>query len=193
MWGKTICHRMFVWLAVVAGCSILVQTASACDRDKLARLASGIPLTAQQLRPLASTGAQLAAGSGTQNVGAAITGLWMVTDFVEGQPYDQYFDTWHADGNEMFIDNTNPAADNVCQGIWKQVAVNRYKLKHVSWTFDETGTVNGTAIFHDIVQLSADGNSFAGSENVYLYDLNGNLVGEYDGDVLQGTRITMNF
>ena len=53
--------------------------------------------------------------------------------------------------------------------------------------------VSGSAIFHDVVQLSADGNSFTGSENVYIYDLNGNLVAEYDGDVLQATRITVDF
>jgi hypothetical protein len=72
-------------------------------------------------------------------------------------------------------------------------AVNGFRLNHVSRTFDETGAVNGTAVFHDIVQMRPDGDSFIGSKNVYLYDLNGALVAEYDGDVLQATRIAVDF
>jgi hypothetical protein len=192
MLRTTIRNRMLVFVAVAASFTLFVQSASACDRDKLARLASGASQAAH-IKTSTTDAAKQVAGSGMPKPAQGMIGLWQVTDFYQGQVFDQYFDTWNADGNEFFIDNTNPAADNVCQGIWKQVSVNAFKLKHVSWTFDSTGTVNGTAIFHDVVQVSADGNSFTGTENVLIYDLNGVLVAEYDGDVLQATRITVDF
>lgn len=107
--------------------------------------------------------------------------------------FAEAFDTWNADGTEYFIDTENPASDNVCNGTWVSTDVHNYKLKHVSWTFDENGVVNGTAIFHDTVQLSDDGNSFAGKEDVFLYDLDGNLVDEFLGDVLDAKRIEVDF
>ena len=187
---RTLRNGMLVLLAVAASFSLLVQSASACDRDKLSRLASGIPLAANART---STADSYKPAGDMQKPGQGMIGLWMVTDYYQDQIVDMYFDSWHADGNELFIDATNPAADNVCQGIWRQVTPTTFKLKHVSWTFDDTGTVNGTAIFHDVVTVSADGNSFNGNENVYIYDLNGDLVAEYDGDVLKATRIMVDF
>ncbi len=192
MLGKTIRNRMLVLVAVAASFNLLVQTAAACDRDKLARLASGASLAAH-VKTSATEASKQVASTGMAKPGESMTGLWLVTDLYQGQVFDQYFDSWHADGNELFVDDTSPAADNVCQGIWQQVSTNTFKLKHVSWTFDGTGAVNGTAIFHDVVQVSADGNSFTGTENVYVYDLNGNLIAEYDGDNLQASRIRVDF
>jgi hypothetical protein len=48
-------------------------------------------------------------------------------------------------------------------------------------------------IFHDLVQLGSDNNSFTGTEDVFVHDVNGNLLAEYDVDVLQATRITVDF
>jgi len=192
MLGTTIRNRMLVVVAVAASFSLVGQNAAACDRDKLARLASGASLAAPVKTSVADASKQLA-GSEMEHQGQGMTGLWQVIDTYQGQVIFQYFDTWHADGNEMFIDDTNPAADNVCQGIWKQTSTHTFKLKHVSWTFDDTGAVNGTAIFHDVVKMSPDGKSFKGTENVYVYDLNGNLIAEYVGDVLEATRITVDF
>ena len=70
---------------------------------------------------------------------------------------------------------------------------NTYKLKHVAWWFDNSGNLLGWGVFHDVIQLGADGNSFTGTEHIYLYDTNGILLGEQDGDVLKATRIAVDF
>jgi len=187
---KNFRNPLLVLVAAAACVSTLAPSAAACDRDKLARLASGGSLAANATN---SAGYSPSAGAGLQGPSNSIVGLWHVKDYAGDQLVDETFDTWHADGNELFIDATNPAFDNVCQGIWKQVSATTMKLKHISWIFDDNGNVSGTAVFHDWVTLSADGNSFNGTENVYVYDLDGNLIGEYDGDVLQATRITVDF
>jgi len=182
----------FSLVAAAAFCALFAGRASACDKGKLQRLLSGTSLSSQaktSAAPLASA----IANTATDKSGQTINGLWNVTDSSQGQVVDRYFDSWHADGNELFIDATPPALDNVCQGIWKQVGPRTFKLKHVSWTFDQDGNTTGTAIFHDVVHLARDGNSFTGSEDVFLYDLDGNLTNSFLGDVLQATRISVDF
>ena len=192
MLGNTIRVRLLVLLAAVACCNLLVSSAAACDKNKLERLVNGSsPAKPSRMTAPPSTLKRL--GSPAPGGPSSMVGLWNVTDYVGGEPVYAYFDTWNSDGNEFFIDNTNPADDNVCQGVWVQTSVNSYKLKHISFTFDGAGNQNGTAVFHDVVTLSADGNSFTGTENVYVYDLNGNLIGEYLGDQLQATRIKVDF
>ena len=191
MRGNLLKTGFFSLVAVVAFCSLFADRASACDKGKLQRLSSRTFLSGQ-----ARTSAALALALGDNSAeksNSPIAGLWNVTDYYQGQVVDMYFDSWHADGNELFIDATPPALDNVCQGIWKQVGPRTYKLKHVSWTFDTDGNTTGTAIFHDVIRLSRDGQSFTGTEDVFLYDLNNNLVNSFLGDDLKATRITVDF
>ena len=202
MFKKAASHH-FVILAMAALCgSSLSQSAAACDHGKILQSArEGVVKTMPRLQ----AGALMRSLDGSQSqAGAApgITGLWDVTDTYQGQVVDEYFDTWISDGNEFFIDATNPAADNVCQGTWIPFSPDSsthkdgsltYKLKHVSWTFDSSGNLNGSAVFHDTIELSSDAQSFTGVENVYLYDLDGNLIDEFLGDSLKGTRIHADF
>ncbi len=181
----------FSLVAAAAFCLMFADRASACDKDKLQRLSSRTFLSGEAKTSVAFAAA-LGRDSGEES-NAPITGLWNVTDTNGGQVVDRYFDSWHADGNELFIDATPPALDNVCQGIWKQVGRRTYKLKHVSWTFDQNGNNTGTAIFHDVVHISRDGQSFTGTEDVYLFDLNNNPVASFLGDELKATRITVDF
>ena len=203
MFKKAASHH-FVILAMAALCGSLSQNAAACDHGKILQSArAGVVKT----MPRVQAGALMRSLDGSQSqAGAAsgITGLWDVTDTYQGQVVDEYFDTWVSDGNEFFIDATNPAADNVCQGTWLQFAGSSdsstrtderliYKLKHVSWTFDSSGNLNGSAVFHDVIELSTDAQTFTGVENVYLYDLDGTLIDEFLGDSLKGTRIHVDF
>jgi hypothetical protein len=190
-------NRMLVLVAAVACFNLLVQSAAACDHSKLLTMMKGVReksgAASGVARPMAPAKSVPAFGVLSQQGVAGIVGLWQVTDTYQGQVIDQYFDTWHADGNELFIDATNPIEDNVCQGIWTAASANTYKLKHMSWYFDDSGNLQGWAVFHDVIQLGADNNSFTGTEDVLVYDLNGNLIGEYDGDNLQATRVTVDF
>lgn len=190
MLGNKIQGRMLVLVAAVACFNLCVQSAAACDKNKLERLASGSSMAKQVKTGAITIGPKQASGPGRP---ASMVGLWNVVDTNQGEVVDVYFDTWNNDGNEFFIDGTNPAADNVCQGTWVQTSARSYKLKHVSWTFDESGNLSGTAVFHDAVTVSADGNSYTGTEDVFVYDLGGNLIGEYLGDSLQATRISVDF
>jgi len=191
MLGNNIRVRLLVLLAAAACCNLLTPSAAACDKNKLERLANG----SSQAKPnrIAAPPSTLKQLAGPALGRSSMVGLWSVTDYSGGEPIYSYFDTWNSDGNEFFIDNTDPAEDNVCQGVWVQNSANIYKLKHISFTFDNAGNQNGTAVFHDVVTISADGNSFTGTENIYVYDLGGNLIGEYLGDQLQATRINVDF
>ncbi len=197
MLGQTTKNRMLVLVAAVACFNLFTQSAAACDHTKLLSLmkgareragaTSGNSRPTMQGMPVPTASAELQAGT------SRIVGLWQVSDYYQGQLVDQYFDTWHADGNELFIDGTNPAEDNVCQGIWTAATPNTYKLKHMAWYFDDGGNLLGYVVFHDVIQMGTDNNSFTGTEDIFVYDLNGNLIGEYDGDNLQATRISVDF
>jgi hypothetical protein len=58
---------------------------------------------------------------------------------------DQAFETFTSDGNELMIDTTPPALDNVCNGVWANVGHRKYRIKHPSWTFAPDGSLTGTA------------------------------------------------
>src|SRR5579875_1198012 len=40
------------------------------------------------------------------------------------------FESIYADGNELLIDNSAPATDNVCSGVWEQTGPRTYRIDH---------------------------------------------------------------
>ena len=133
-------------------------------------------LEAQAARPAASA------------LPASIVGLWNITFTSGGQVVDVAYDVWHSDGTEILNDYTNPIEGNVCLGVWEQTGPRSYKLKHPSWSFDNTGTLQGTVMIREKVTVSPDGNSFTGSYTYDVYDISGKFVVEYNGQV-KATRI----
>lgn len=129
-------------------------------------------------------GSQLAASASP----ASIVGLWNITFTSGGQVVDVAYDIWHSDGTEVLNDYTNPIEGNVCLGVWEQTGPRSYKLKHPSWSFDNTGTLQGTVMIREKVTVSPDGNSFTGSYTYDVYDISGKFVVEYNGQV-KATRI----
>jgi len=117
-----------------------------------------------------------------------IVGLWNVTFSSDGQTVDVAFDAWHSDGTEVLNDYTNPIEGNVCLGAWVQTGPRTFKLKHPSWSFDDTGTLQGIVIIRESVTVSPDGNSFHGSYAYDIYDTTGAFLQEYTGNV-SGIRI----
>jgi hypothetical protein len=118
----------------------------------------------------------------------SIVGLWNLSFVSGGEVVDVAFDAWHSDGTEILNDYTDPIEGNVCLGVWEQTGPRTYKLKHPSWYFDNNGTLLGTVVIHETVNLSADGNSFTGSYTDDVYDVSGNLLEAYSGK-LKATRI----
>jgi hypothetical protein len=122
-----------------------------------------------------------------------IVGLWDIKFYDDtGTVIDEAYEQFFSDGLELMIDTSAPATDNVCNGVWVQAGPGSFKLKHVSFTFDASGNLQGTAIFRTTVAVDAKGNSFQGSTEIRVYDLSGNLVYNAKGPV-KGTRITVDF
>jgi hypothetical protein len=202
-------NKLFVLVVAVGWCGLLTASAAACDHGKTvqdARMGILNKLSSQRAKghsgQVTKGDQSESASQDTPNPLSTITGLWDVKDYYQGQLIDEYFDTWNSDGNEFFIDATDPIEGNVCQGTWLQIAPpsaiqparsRTYKLKHVAWGFDKQGDLQYLALFHDTITLSTDGKSFTGTEDVYIYDLDGHLVNEYLGDVLHARRITVDF
>ena len=120
--------------------------------------------------------------------GNGIVGLWNVTFTSGGQTVDVAFDAWHSDGTEILNDYTNPIEGNVCLGVWTQTGPRTYRLKHPSWAFDTTGTLQGIVIIRETVTVSPDCNSYKGSYSYDIYDTTGAFVTELTG-TLAATRI----
>jgi len=129
----------------------------------------------------------------------SIVGFWHVKFVSGGQLVDEGFDQWHSDGTEILNDTPPPATGNVCLGVYGQVPspsaiINAtkpsYKLKHLAWTFDDAGNVNGTAVIGELVSVSANGATFTGTCTLDVYDLMNNLLFHEDGQIT-GERITV--
>jgi hypothetical protein len=139
---------------------------------------------------LGEHGSQLETINGPEPMDTAgITGLWHVTFTSGGETVDVAFDAWHSDGTEILNDYTNPIEGNVCLGVWTQTGPRTYRLKHPSWSFDESGNLLGTVIIRETVMLSLDRDSFKGTYAYDIYDTTGTFVEELTGNVA-GTRIT---
>jgi len=175
--------------AVIAFCTLFtVNAAAQCALPQKGML----PVSSELKSVLQQKSAEAPSASVAQaTANPSIVGLWQVTFLYEGEVFDEAFDAWHADGNEVLNDYTNPIQGNVCLGVWEQTGKNTYKLKHPSWTFDTSGNVTGTAIIRETVTVNAAGNSYSGPVTVDVYDLSGNLLATYNEEV-QAKRITVN-
>jgi hypothetical protein len=118
----------------------------------------------------------------------SIVGLWHIKFYSGGNLVDEGFDAWQADGTEILNDTPAPSTGNVCLGVWEKKGQTIH-LKHPSWTFDNNGVLNGTAVIKETVQLLPGGNNFGGTFTIDVFDLNGKLQLHIDGTVT-ASRIT---
>src|SRR5215470_7068005 len=165
-----------VALALVAACSLLVNTANASCLNRKStspRLPNGL-VTKLTASPSAAHG--------------SIAGLWHVTYTTsDDQLFQESFDMWHSDGTELETANVNPIPGNFCVGVWKQVG-SEIHLHHVGWGFDNLGNLVGPFTVDSVVVLGNRGNSYSGSFDFKLYDTSGNLLQEVTGTI-SATRI----
>ena len=118
----------------------------------------------------------------------SFVGLWDTKVTSNGQVIDEAFEAFHSDGTEIMVDQSAPATDNVCIGVWEQTGPSTIKLKHPSWYFDMNGNLLGTVIIRATLTLGKGGNSFSGTSTEDVYDTNGNKLGHYEGEI-EATRI----
>lgn len=126
----------------------------------------------------------------TSDGGKTIVGLWKVNVYDNtGAVIDQAFETFFGDGNELMIDTSIPATDNVCNGVWVKTG-NVYKTKHPSFYFDLSGNLLGMAVIRNTITLGKNGDAFQGTSTVDVYDNSGNLV--FHGvSTLKAARVTV--
>ena len=121
---------------------------------------------------------------------ASVVGFWKVTFTSSGQVIDQGFGQWHPDGTEILSDTANgPAHGNLCMGAWAKTGPRTYKLNHLGLTFDVNGTLTGTTQTRQQIIVARGGNTYSGSFSIDFFDLNGNTIMHFDGEVT-ATRIT---
>ena len=122
----------------------------------------------------------------------SIVGLWHSRTFSDGQVTDEAFEQWNSDGTEVLNDNPPPQTGNICLGVFVKSALSTYKLKHMSWTYDSNGNLNGTAIIRELVEMGQGGKTYSGTYTVDIYDLKGNHIVQLGGTV-EAERITVDF
>lgn len=132
---------------------------------------------------------------------AAITGLWHVKFIAQGNAggppdgteIDAGYAQWHSDGTEIMNSGArSPITSNFCLGVWESLGGGKYKLNHFAIAWDSTGAnLIGPANIKEVVTLSAEGNSFAGTFSITQYDEAGNTKGFVQGNIT-GRRIGVN-
>jgi hypothetical protein len=181
----------------VAGLSIAFAATASADCgitptrfSALSRLAATGPESASLDQPEAL---RMATADDTTAASAAgsIVGLWHTTFTSGGLVVDEGFDQWSSDGTEILNDDPAPATGNVCLGVYVRAGAS-YKLKHPSWTFDNYGNVNGTAIIRETVTVANNGNSYKGTYTLDIYDLSNNHLAHFSGTIA-AQRITVDF
>lgn len=118
----------------------------------------------------------------------SIVGLWHVTYTSGGQLFYEAFDTWHSDGTEFENANLTPIEGNVCEGAWRATKTGTVLLNHVGWSFDANGVPNGSFTLTQVNIVARGGNSYQGTFDYKLYDLNGVLQFEATG-TQEATRV----
>lgn len=99
-----------------------------------------------------------------------IVGLWNSEYVGADGSIDRGFDSFYADGNELLIDDSAPATDNVCSGVWEQTGPFTYEVNHPSWDFDASGNLMSIVVLRATVVVDERGNKFKGTESVVVYD-----------------------
>ncbi len=117
-------------------------------------------------------------------------GLWDSRLIYQGQVVDEGFDAFHSDGTEILIDQSAPATDNVCLGVWEENGPSTIELKHPSWYFDLNGNLLGVVVIHERLTLDPDGDNFHGTASEDIYDIHGNKIAHDEGYQIKATRIT---
>jgi hypothetical protein len=109
----------------------------------------------------------------------SIVGTWHVTYTTEGAPGGEAFIQWHSDGTEWENINFPILSGNICMGSWKTEG-KRISRNHFGWLYDN-GSLTGFFNETETDELSKDGNSYTGNNDLKIYDLNGTLQVELHG------------
>ena len=132
----------------------------------------------------------------------SVVGMWRVVlllDDENGPVYDEVFEHFYSDGNELLISNgIPPALGNICIGVWRQIGHRTYTLRHMTWNwspdpndaFGVPGTFAGHFELHMKLRVDERGKTYSGTWVAQNFDESGNHIPALDAEgVVQGTRI----
>jgi hypothetical protein len=177
--------RTFTGAAVAAALALSGLSAHAGCTDPRASAQQG---AFQKMAPLILR--QSTAGSRSEREDAAenIVGTWHVIYTAGGSPFGEAFIQWHSDGTEWENINFPILGGNICMGSWKPVDGSRVTRNHIGWHY-ANGILAGYFTETETDVVSHDGNSYRGTNDSKIYDLEGNLIAEVPGTAT-ATRIS---
>lgn len=117
-----------------------------------------------------------------------IVGTWQVAYAAGGTVYADAFIQWHSDGTEWENIDFPILGGNICLGSWKAVDENRVFRYHVGWLYTD-GALSGHFIETETDEVSRDGNSYTGTNDTKMYQLDGTMFREVVG-TSAATRIS---
>jgi hypothetical protein len=168
--------------AAAMACAFVATSAQACKLGLGGKQPAA--LTAKMPLPLMSDPDRMPPHEPT------IVGLWSSEFLGADGSDDKGFDSFYADGNELLIDNSAPATDNVCSGVWEKTAARTYTVNHPSWYFDLSGNLIGLVVLSETITVEENGNKFKGSGSVTVYDPTLSTIVYQTTGTFTGTRIT---
>lgn len=122
---------------------------------------------------------------------SSIVGLWHLTyTDSTGAFFLESFDMWHSDGTEYETANFPPAMGNNCLGVWKQTGRRTVQLNHIGWNFNADGSSAGYFTLTETNTVSRKGDTYSGTFDYKVYDVNGNLQQEVTGTI-DAKRVTV--
>jgi hypothetical protein len=101
----------------------------------------------------------------------SIVGTWKVAYSNGGVAFIQ----WHQDGTEWENIDFPVLGGNLCMGSWKSENRGHYSRNHYGWVYTD-GVVSGYFNETETDLLTADGNSYSGTNVTIFYDTHGNVV-----------------
>jgi hypothetical protein len=172
----------FIGAAVIAGLSLTGLSAHASCADPRSGGEQGAFHTIPPLLLQNPTAEAL-----NSSAAASIVGTWHVTYTVEGAPFAQAFIQWHSDGTEWENVNLPLLGGNICVGSWKPVDRTHVFRNHVGWMYSN-GSLIGYFTETETDELGRDGNSYSGTNDQKIYNLEGVMQVEVTGTAT-ATRI----
>jgi hypothetical protein len=109
-----------------------------------------------------------------------IVGTWQVSYTVEGQPFANAFIQWHSDHTEWENINLPVDSGNICLGSWQAVDARHVSRNHIGWLYTG-GTLSGYFTETETDEVALDGQSYTGTNEQSIYDVNGVLQFQVTG------------
>jgi len=144
-----------------------------------------------------------------------IVGLWNVSFVSDGIPPNTVpegatvdFGTvqWHDDGTELMVSGGRaPSEGDVCMGVWEQIGLFTYKLKHLAlaWVSEDTppsmggpgpspAQFLGPSVISEVVTLNESRDSYQGGFTIDQYNADQSKLLVHISGTVTGTRVTAN-